>query len=114
METECFRKQMPEKPRQTDRACSNSDNAQATMEKDPDVVARLAEAKRDENWRLRTYLKRSPTLRSGRVDRLAEQAGHQAEAEIDCTTCGACCRDICIPVTDVELARISLCLVIEP
>lgn len=79
----------------------------STMEKAPEVVARLADARREENWRLRTYLKRSPTLRSSHVDHLADEAGRHAEAEMDCTTCGACCRDICIPVTDHEIDRLA-------
>ncbi len=76
-----------------------------TMEKNPDAVARLAGDLEDENWRFRSYLKmvRSPA----RIDLLAEQFGREAAAQMDCTACGACCRDNCVPVTDEERRRLA-------
>lgn len=75
------------------------------MEKDPAIVARLAAEREEENWRFRTFVKMARSPR--RVNEMAEMFGRQAEAEMDCTTCGACCRDNCVPVSDDEKARLA-------
>ena len=77
------------------------------METDPEIVARLAREREDENWRFRTFLRMAPLRVSARADRLAEAFGREAEARMDCTTCGACCRDNCVPVTPDERARLA-------
>lgn len=77
------------------------------MEKDPLIVARLAAEREDENWRFRAFLKASGHLSTAKLDRLAEQFGRAAEAEMDCTTCGACCRDNCVPVSVAEQLRLA-------
>jgi hypothetical protein len=76
------------------------------MEKDPDVVARLAVAKEDENWQFRSFIKWGKPSRA-RLNQLAEQFGKQAETQMDCTTCGACCRDNCIPLSADGQARLA-------
>jgi len=77
------------------------------MEKNPDIIARLAAESADENWRFRSFLKMSHRLRPGRIDAAAKRFGRQAEIAMDCRTCGACCRDNCIPITDDEIARLA-------
>lgn len=77
------------------------------MEKNPEIVAKLAAERQDENWRFRTYMKASGRISPAKVDRLAEQFGREAEAQIDCTSCGACCRDNCVPVDAEEQARLA-------
>ena len=77
------------------------------MIKDPDAVARLAAEREDENWRFRTYLKLLPPRAAARADRLAGELGQAAEAAMDCTTCGACCRDNCVQVGPEDRARLS-------
>lgn len=84
------------------------------MEKNPDVIARLAAEREDENWRFRTYLRTASRLSEGRVDRLAEKIGRAAEAQMDCTTCGACCRDIIVPVNTEEQVRLARRLGLSP
>lgn len=71
------------------------------MEKDPDTVARLAAAKEDENWQFRTFIKMGRVPRR-RLNTLAAQLGRQAQEQMDCTTCAACCRDNCIPLSREE------------
>lgn len=76
------------------------------MEKDPAIVARLAREKEDENWRFRTYLKmtsRSATF----INQLAARLGSEAEASMNCTTCGACCRANHVPLTQDEENRLA-------
>ena len=77
------------------------------MEKNPETVAWLAAQKEDENWRFRSFLKMLPPRRRARADALATQLGRDAEAQMDCTTCGACCRANHVPVTDVEIERLA-------
>lgn len=84
------------------------------MEKDPQQVARLAEKRRDENWRFRTFLKMLNPRRQREVNRIAEQYGREAESQIDCRECGACCRDNVIPVNEQEIARLAKRLSLSP
>lgn len=77
------------------------------MEKDPQIVARLAAERTDENWQFRTFLKSAGHLSTARLDQLAEQFGRQAESQMDCTTCGACCLENCVPVTADEQLRLA-------
>lgn len=84
------------------------------MEKDPEVVARLAAQREDENWGFRTFVKAYTKLPEHRVDALAERYAREAEAQIDCTTCAACCRDNFIPVNNEEIERLAKRVGITP
>ena len=77
------------------------------MEKDPAIVAQRAADCRDENWRFRTYVKHSGRVGHGRVNSLARRFGQEAESQMDCLTCGACCRDNTVPVTANEGKRLA-------
>ncbi len=77
------------------------------METDPQVVALQAAAQEDENWRFRTFVKTLLRMPEGRLDALAERLGREAEARMDCTSCGACCRANHVPVSDKEVARLA-------
>lgn len=74
---------------------------------DPREVARLASEREDENWRFRTFLKGVSSIPDARLDAMAEEFGRRAEARMDCTTCGACCRDNVVPLTDDEAERLA-------
>jgi intergrase/recombinase len=84
------------------------------MEKDPQQVERLAEKRRDENWRFRTFLKMLSRQRQQEVNRMAEQYGRESESQIDCRKCAACCRDNAIPVSKEEIARLARQLGLSP
>jgi uncharacterized protein len=77
------------------------------MEKDPSIVARLAADLEDENWRFRTFVKMGHGLSRAKMNALAERLGRAAEAQMDCTTCGACCRDNCVPLSPEEQDRLA-------
>src|SRR5688572_19293853 len=77
------------------------------MEKNPAIVAQLASGKEDENWRFRTFLKQLSSRRLRSIDRMAEQFGREAEAEMDCRTCGACCRSCHVPLEEDEIERLA-------
>jgi Fe-S-cluster containining protein len=74
---------------------------------DPQEVARLGRERRDENWRFATFLRLVARGQGARLDALTARIGHEAEAQIDCRTCGACCRDNVIPLTPEEAARLA-------
>ncbi|MBP7934384.1 MAG: YkgJ family cysteine cluster protein [Phycisphaerae bacterium] len=84
------------------------------MEKNPEIVARLARERADENWGFRAFLKAYSILPERRVDNLAERFARQAEAQVNCTTCAACCRDNYIPVNKEEIARLARRLNLTP
>ncbi len=75
------------------------------METNPEIVARRASDLEEENWRFRTFVKMAGS--PARIDALAARLGREAEARMDCTTCGACCRDNCIPISDEEKLRLA-------
>jgi len=77
------------------------------METDPEVVAKQAERLGDENWRFRTYVKHGGRVGRGRVNSLARRFGQEAESQMDCLTCGACCRDNTVPVPAAEAKRLA-------
>lgn len=77
------------------------------MEKDPRIVAESAVRKQDENWQFRTFIKMGRGGSRSKINALAEQFGRQAEAQMDCTTCGACCKDICVPISEEEHACLA-------
>jgi hypothetical protein len=64
---------------------------------------------REENWRLRSFLKAFPRKRA-KFNRLAAQTGRAIEAEMNCCTCAACCQDNCIPLNKEEIERLAGCM----
>ena len=84
------------------------------MEKDPQRVAQLARKRLDENWRFRSFLKMLNLRRQRQIDRVAEELGHEAEAQIDCRECAACCRDNAVPVNEEEIVRLAQYLNVSP
>jgi Fe-S-cluster containining protein len=75
------------------------------VETNPEIVARRAVRLEEENWRFRTFVKMAKSR--ARIDTLAAELGRQVESRMDCTSCGACCRDNCIPVTEEEVERLA-------
>jgi Fe-S-cluster containining protein len=77
------------------------------VEKNPDTVSQLGAELRQENWRFRSFVQTSAGLTPARIDGLAKRLGREAEAQMNCRECGACCRDNCIPLTDDEIDRLA-------
>ena len=77
------------------------------METDPARVSELAREKTDENWRFRSFMKMLPRRRQQQINRAAEELGLKAQAQMDCRTCGACCRENWIPIDDQEALRLA-------
>ncbi len=76
------------------------------MIKNPNKIAELGRERLEENWRLRAFLKAFPGHTS-KINRLAEKFGREAEAEMDCRVCAACCRENCIPLSEEEIERLA-------
>ncbi len=79
------------------------------METDPAIVARLAAERREENWQFRTFLTSCSRISDARLNTLARRFGEEAARRIDCLSCGACCRDIVVPLVDEEIAAMARC-----
>ncbi|UCD28909.1 MAG: YkgJ family cysteine cluster protein [Planctomycetota bacterium] len=77
------------------------------MEKDPRIVAQSAKELEEENWSFHNFIKHSFRLNHSRVDAVAKRYGEAAEKEMDCTTCGACCRVNTIPVDEKDVKRLA-------
>lgn len=60
------------------------------IETDIERIKPLAEAKEDENWRFRAYLK-GLDLSGADLDRLVWRHLEDITRRIDCRTCGNCC-----------------------
>ena len=62
----------------------------------------LGEKKRDENLRFRRFMKSHD-----HSDRVLRRIGEQIEEQIDCTTCGNCCKVATATVSDRDVDRLA-------
>jgi Fe-S-cluster containining protein len=65
----------------------------------------LAEAKEDENWRFRSFLKGQ--CNSAKVDRTVFETTRRVWAGIDCTSCANCCRQVKPSFSEEEVERLA-------
>ncbi len=74
--------------------------------RDPEQVRRLAADRADENAGLRRFLKWGgpPTAL---VDQLFHRLNGEVSAEIDCTECGNCCRELSPLIRPKDIERLS-------
>ena len=69
-------------------------------------IARLSERNWDQNMEFRTFLKISSHWEDG-LDALVHEIFAEVNAGIDCTTCGNCCRELCIGVESQDIERLA-------
>ncbi len=74
------------------------------LETNPDIIARLAKERESENDAFREYLKQQD---SKLVDATVHRLNEQVTPQIDCTQCGACCRQLMINVTEPDAERMA-------
>lgn len=67
-------------------------------------IAQLAQEKQEENLRFVTFLKES---NGDEVDAEVQRLNQLIEPQIDCTTCGNCCKSLMINVTNDEADRVA-------
>lgn len=73
---------------------------------DPKVVARLAEAREDANWRFRTFLK-GVDFEIKELDAIVRKHYEYVARQIDCCACGNCCRQILPTLSDADVRRLA-------
>lgn len=66
------------------------------------MIQQAADEKEEENIRFASFLKQQ---NEEQVDEKVHQLNAIVEKEIDCTTCGNCCKTLMINVTDEEATR---------
>ena len=76
------------------------------LQTDPAVVARLAEERADENWDFRSFLKGSD-LAIKEIDAIVHRHYEAVASQIDCTTCGNCCREVLPALQDHDVTRLA-------
>jgi Fe-S-cluster containining protein len=72
---------------------------------DLNLLEEQAPIKWRDNWNFRAYLRQN--IASKLVDDTVHQLNQQISAQIDCTKCANCCRQIHPHLSDVEVKRIA-------
>lgn len=80
---------------------------------DPIQIRKLAQAKEDENWRFREFLKFRYDLEPDGLDSLVSETTRRVWAGIDCTACANCCRQVTPSFSEEEVERLARCLGME-
>ena len=83
------------------------------IETDIKRVRELAEAKEEQNWRFRTFLK-SVNLSVKELDSIAHRHYKDIARQIDCGTCASCCKEVSPKLSDENVTRLASCLEISP
>lgn len=76
------------------------------METNLRKIEELSRQREDENWRFRCFLK-SSDLSAARIDALVQRLCREVTAEIDCTSCGNCCRVMQPVLTTADIKRLA-------
>ncbi|MEP6757473.1 MAG: ABC transporter permease, partial [Chthonomonadales bacterium] len=69
-------------------------------------VFSLARRKRRENFDFRTWVKSELPMPDGQLDATVQRVAREVSAQIDCTTCGNCCRSLQIAVDNDDIALV--------
>jgi len=67
----------------------------------------LAQAKEDENWRFRSFLKGDCDLKPDEIDGRVFETTRRVWAGIDCTCCANCCRQVKPSFSENEVERLA-------
>jgi len=70
-------------------------------------IRMLAVRKEDENLRFRCFLKTQCNLEPNVIDQRVFEATRRVWAEIDCTTCANCCREVKPTFSEEEVDRVA-------
>lgn len=70
----------------------------------PDVIAQAAQEKEFENQAFKAFLR---SHESAGIDRLVQELDAVITPQIDCTSCGNCCRSLMINVTAAEVTSLA-------
>jgi Fe-S-cluster containining protein len=76
------------------------------LQTDPKIVAKLAQACEDANWRFRTFLK-GADLEIEELDAIVHREYETVAGQIDCCACSNCCREILPTLDDADVNRLA-------
>ena len=93
---------IPEKP-------TSSKQRYVTTETGIERVRELAEAKEDQNWRFRTFIK-GVDLSVKELDSIAHRHYKDIARRIDCSTCANCCKEVSPKLSEADVTRLASCL----
>src|SRR6266498_2523848 len=74
---------------------------------DPAQLPQMVEARWDENYEFRQFLKHHPNLSSKDLDKIVFELEAKAWKRIDCTTCANCCRHVSPALNEEDVARLA-------
>jgi Predicted Fe-S-cluster oxidoreductase len=77
------------------------------MTPDPTLLPQLAEARLDENYDFRQFLKNHPELSSEQIDKIVFELDAKIWKKIDCTTCANCCRHVSPTLSEEDVTRLA-------
>ncbi len=72
-----------------------------------DELENLARQKEDENWAFRRFLKFYDELSDKQIDNLVYEITDSVAADIECTSCGRCCRQLKPTLTAKDQERLA-------
>lgn len=70
-------------------------------------ICALAERKEEENWKFRQFVKFECKLDEKEIDRQVWETTKRVWADIDCTACANCCREVRPTFSDKEVSRLA-------
>lgn len=77
-------------------------------------IRTLAQAKEDENWRFRKFLKADCNLDEDEIDERVFRITRRVWSRIDCTACANCCREMKPSFSQEDVERIAGRLGLDP
>lgn len=79
------------------------------LETDLKKIAQLAQEREEQNWRFRSRLKQSD-LSCKELDAIVHRHYEDVASQIDCCTCGNCCRCMVPVLSPSDIARLATAL----
>jgi uncharacterized protein len=70
------------------------------------IIRKIASQKKQENWDFRSMLKAS-NLTPETIDTVAHELYQELKDQIDCTSCGHCCKTITPIISEADIKRIA-------
>jgi hypothetical protein len=74
---------------------------------DPIKLRVLAQEQEDENWRFRDFLKHHCDIEPDKLDERVFELTKQVWADIDCTTCANCCKEVRPTFSEEDVDRLA-------
>jgi Fe-S-cluster containining protein len=74
---------------------------------DPVKLKAAAEARVNENYQFRQFIKHHPRLSSEQVDGIVHKLEQKVWQKIDCTTCANCCREVAPTFSQSDIDRLA-------